>query len=863
MVLVRDGQEYPLTIQEADLLGYLARAERTVPRSELLQRVWGYAPTVSSRAVDATVSRLRAKLEPDPSTPQSLISVRGKGYRLEVLPPLAPSSTLFGRDAERHRLRALLHRIGVVQLIGRGGVGKTSLARDLAFDVEVFFVDLSDATTISEATATVARALDLDLSRDASADSWPRIVERLVMRDQTVVLDNLEQLEPGFSSELHVLRERGVPVVVTSRSTVVADWPILDLDGLTGSPARQLLVRAARRVQPAWQGDTATLDAITETVDGLPLALELIGGRLATIPPETLARGGLRVLGFADGRPGRHRTLEQAIRWSWALLDPEDRQPAMAWALLHTGLAPSAIEALTLQAGSSNPAVPLQTLDRLARLGWLDTTHRPPRFWVTIRAFLLEQLRSSGQLEAAQDAFTAWVLAQIPEDADGLDGVDRRELLERLTAIRPDLMAAFELLEARAPADAARIGLALLSIARRMTVEEAQALADRTACAAQTAGDGLLHARTLLAQVHLSRHRRDPPTDERRLAQCRRLLDAHPDAHPTWSWLHKLAGNHARSIGDLPGALERFEAAQECAVAAGLEHRVAELHHELGATLRRLGRLDDARQHLLRSAAAARHLEDPTLECLAFQALASIARVQLSLDAAVELGERAVETGRRADDDYVLGGALTNLANVHLTRTDHARAIPLNREAVQVLRRGGFLSTLTFALGNLGESLIMAGEAVEAELLITEARQVALQANVPYAAAFWRARLAALAHDRGALDVALAGYTVALEELREQEAHPQLEHTSALAAVAAAELGRAALARSYLDDAAPLSRGSAVDQALLQLCEAATCAHLGEPVNEVLKTMDGGLAWAQEQLQLPFALRLYQRATEA
>ena len=73
------------TRREMELLEYLAaHHQRAVPRSELLHKVWGYAPhlEIETRTVDIHVAKLRRKIEADPANPQSLITVRGGGYRL-------------------------------------------------------------------------------------------------------------------------------------------------------------------------------------------------------------------------------------------------------------------------------------------------------------------------------------------------------------------------------------------------------------------------------------------------------------------------------------------------------------------------------------------------------------------------------------------------------------------------------------------------------------------------------------------------------------------------------------------------------------------------------------------------------------
>ncbi len=78
----RDGVEIPLTPIEFGLLAELAQRPRQVfTREMLLERVWGYDYLGDSRLVDVAVQRLRSKIEPDPTVPELVVTVRGVGYR--------------------------------------------------------------------------------------------------------------------------------------------------------------------------------------------------------------------------------------------------------------------------------------------------------------------------------------------------------------------------------------------------------------------------------------------------------------------------------------------------------------------------------------------------------------------------------------------------------------------------------------------------------------------------------------------------------------------------------------------------------------------------------------------------------------
>lgn len=77
------GREtHALTSRELELLKYFIEHEGEVlPRSRILEDVWGEPSDLTTRAIDNFVLRLRKYLEPDPANPSYILSVRGVGYR--------------------------------------------------------------------------------------------------------------------------------------------------------------------------------------------------------------------------------------------------------------------------------------------------------------------------------------------------------------------------------------------------------------------------------------------------------------------------------------------------------------------------------------------------------------------------------------------------------------------------------------------------------------------------------------------------------------------------------------------------------------------------------------------------------------
>lgn len=81
----RDGAEVTLSQKEFDLLTCLVRNRgMALSRDVLLERVWGYDFLGDSRTVDVHIRWLREKVEPNPSKPDYIQTVRGVGYRFET-----------------------------------------------------------------------------------------------------------------------------------------------------------------------------------------------------------------------------------------------------------------------------------------------------------------------------------------------------------------------------------------------------------------------------------------------------------------------------------------------------------------------------------------------------------------------------------------------------------------------------------------------------------------------------------------------------------------------------------------------------------------------------------------------------------
>ena len=80
-----EGEIVKLPLKEFELLEYFMRNPgRVLTRGQLIDRVWGADYVGDTKTLDVHVKRLRAKIEPDPTNPISLTTVRGLGYKLDA-----------------------------------------------------------------------------------------------------------------------------------------------------------------------------------------------------------------------------------------------------------------------------------------------------------------------------------------------------------------------------------------------------------------------------------------------------------------------------------------------------------------------------------------------------------------------------------------------------------------------------------------------------------------------------------------------------------------------------------------------------------------------------------------------------------
>jgi DNA-binding response OmpR family regulator len=84
---LRQGNDVELTSKEFRMLEYfVTKPGRALTRNDIMDTVWGDRVIVTARSVDRCITTLRGKIEPDPSHPTFIKTIRNVGYRFDCEP---------------------------------------------------------------------------------------------------------------------------------------------------------------------------------------------------------------------------------------------------------------------------------------------------------------------------------------------------------------------------------------------------------------------------------------------------------------------------------------------------------------------------------------------------------------------------------------------------------------------------------------------------------------------------------------------------------------------------------------------------------------------------------------------------------
>jgi predicted ATPase/DNA-binding CsgD family transcriptional regulator len=395
------------------------------------------------------------------------------------------SAPLIGREAE---LAAVLRLVAdpsvrLVSLVGRGGVGKTRLALEVAWALDagrpgsVGVVSLASVPAAGLVAAEIADQLQITFLPGRSAvDAVARRLNGAP--PMALVLDNFEHLLAGAGiltdlldacDQLQLivtsqapLRLRPERVVPLSALPVPAEG-IADLSEVAAQPAVALYCDRATAASDQFCLELANVAAVVSLcreLEGLPLAIELAAARAASLPAaEILARLPGRRLDVLRASkpdsPARHHDIRAAIDWTYRLLPATGRDLLRRLSVAGAAFEIEDAEALT----ATEPADVLDALSSLVDVHLLTPVSADgyTRFELppSVRDFAGEQLKASGDLAAVENRWLTWLAARARAAGSGLTDPEPDEWWSWLEGAHDCLRIALQAcLEARRAADA-------------------------------------------------------------------------------------------------------------------------------------------------------------------------------------------------------------------------------------------------------------------------------------------------------------------------------------------------------------------------------------------------------------------------
>ena len=363
-------------------------------------------------------------------------------YRVEQPPA---SHEIYGRSADLDTITTALTTHRLVTMTGPAGVGKTTLASEIlrrskSDFSEVFFVELAAIDDPKRLPVTVAETVfGVDPVRRAG-DSMDRLATTLAS-GSLLVLDNCEHVTAAaraFAAEL-LDKNDGVVILATSREPLEVDGEVVTkIDPLEAegedSPAAQLFIARAERAAPGLATlDSAMVEDVCQRLDGHPLAIELTSARLNVLSLDDLSE---RLLEIARSpmrrgrRTPRHATLDDAIEWSYSLLDSDEQRVLGLVSIFAGSFDLDAAHAVCGNDAYSFGEV-LDIIDSLAARSFIEVLRgqQRPRFRLlsVIRAYARDHVDAEefdGARERHQDHFirrTAALSNNLDRRADQLD----------------------------------------------------------------------------------------------------------------------------------------------------------------------------------------------------------------------------------------------------------------------------------------------------------------------------------------------------------------------------------------------------------------------------------------------------------
>jgi len=640
-------------------------------------------------------------------------------------------SSLVGRESAVTEVAELTRASRLVTLSGVGGVGKTRMAIEVGAEVAsefpdgVWMVELAAVADPASVPAAIATVLGITPQGDAALIDT--IAEALGGRRLLLLVDNCEHVVAAAASAIDTIltRSMSVKILATSREalalpgeTVVNVAP-LALDSGVTSDAVTLFVDRARAVRPNFAlAAPETADAvieICETLDGLPLGIELAAARMAAMSAvevrDRLTDRFRLLKGSAPG-PERQLTLPHAVEWSYDLLTDDERELLRLTSVFAGGFDLTSICAVV--DGVDDVDV-LRHLDSLVRKSLLVADHTTTRtrygLFETIRQFAEDRLAEIGALEATRDRHAAYFAGKATARWEHWNGPGWRDAVDWVEAELGNLRSAYKWSAGRGELEAAtdiaaHAALMGFSVQLFETLAWAEELLEPAAAADvrrlprlyTAAGYACFVGRAEAARAHA--HRATELEGDRRYDPCEPGYASFVEALG-----HVYCGDLDRYV-ELTGTVARTY---------GRDRGYALASYVDG--LQSCGRIDEALALAEEAVAAARSLGNPYWISYALW-IAGLAFSKADVRRAFAAWDEGVAFVREHRVQFFEGFLARDAARLHTSEGEAEAALVLFAEAIAAFHRAGNVPQLIITLASVPTLFERLGRPAPAAMLL-------------------------------------------------------------------------------------------------------------------------------------------------
>ncbi len=755
--------------------------------AERLGLVRGSFHQEQARALELLGSRLRERLDTDTQAVAAATPVANEPARPPFLAPVPPGYALIGRDLLLDDLKATLYgAVAAVAIHGLPGAGKTTLAVALANDRDVLeafgdgvlWAGVGTQPDLLGLLGHWAAALGLsreDIARLNSIDARAAAIHSVIgLRRMLLVVDDVWRIEEADALRLggpncaHIFTTRQPALALAIAPDNTFGAPVLD-----DANGTALLASHAPGVDAEHHDAVA---ALVRAVDGLPLALALMGRRLRAATLGNQSRRMRQTIDTLLSEFGSHdgKALAGVIASSEAMLDTAGRAALAALAQFPPKPA-SFDEGAAVAAADCD----IEVIDALVDAGLIESDGQR----LTLHQTIADYAR-------ARDDDRLNTLRRMLEYFGGAtDGGDGRDLSNALHAIE----------RAQALGLQREAALCVVAIAPALELRGMLGQAERALDAALNADiDALVRAALERQRGTIARRRGDFALASAHYDRAAEALAVAPESPERAAQarveLALARCTLANDRGERERASEIGLAALPQAEAWGDARLLSALLTQLAAAAGFRAQFDESKSFLERArhmAQASRDVSAEALTSLGLGLIASWLGEVADGDAQFE-HSHALAVSVDARETASIARSMQGWVNANLGR--YERAAEQSREALGLIREGSFCESAGLAYTNLGLITMSQGDYEEADRLVAKGMAVVRQIGHKEGECMMLNSRARLAAERG--DYA-AAEQIAREGIRQCDALDYLELMPSLMAT----LGEALNAKGNYEDA--------------------------------------------------------------